>query len=89
MLSFVQVSGRSMMPSFKPRQYVLSVKSKNIKKNDVIVFRDNLDKKFIKRVSWIDRGKFQVESDNSDYPSMITSKILKTKNIIGKVVFKF
>ena len=68
MLNLFQVSGVSMMPSYKPRQYVLSFASRNIKKDDVIVFKDSKNEKFIKRVSWVNNEKFKVQSDNKNYP---------------------
>ncbi|MAA91936.1 MAG: hypothetical protein CMQ57_00110 [Gammaproteobacteria bacterium] len=89
MLNLFQVSGVSMMPSYKPRQYVLSFASRNIKKDDVIVFKDSKNEKFIKRVSWVNNEKFKVQSDNKNYPSVILGKVLETKDIIGKVIFKF
>ena len=78
-----------MLPSFKPKQYVLSFTTRNIKKNDVIVFKDTKEAKFIKRVSWVENKKFRVQSDNKDYPSHVLEKSLETKNIIGKVIYKF
>ena len=89
MLNLFQVSGVSMMPSYKPRQYVFSFASRNIKKDDVIVFKDSKNEKFIKRVSWVNNEKFKVQSDNKNYPSVILGKVLETKDIIGKVIFKF
>ena len=89
MLNLFQVSGVSMLPSYKPRQYILSYASTNIKKDDVIVFRDKNNEKFIKRVSWVDDKKFKVQSDNTNYPSTTLDKVLQTKDIIGKVIFKF
>ena len=78
-----------MLPSFKPKQSVLSFTTRNIKKNDVIVFKDIKEAKFIKRVSWVENKKFRVQSDNKDYPSHVLEKLLETKNIIGKVIYKF
>ena len=89
MLNLFQVSGVSMLPSYKPRQYILSYASTNIKKDDVVVFRDKNNEKFIKRVSWVDDKKFKVQSDNTNYPSTTLDKELLTKDIIGKVIFKF
>ena len=64
-----------MLPSFKPKQYVLSFTTRNIKKNDVIVFKDTKEAKFIKRVSWVENKKFRVQSDNKDYPSHVLEKL--------------
>ena len=61
----------------------------NIKKDDVIVFKDKKDDKFIKRVSWLHNKKFRVQSDNNSYPSDVLDRSLETKNIIGKVIYKF
>lgn len=89
MFQLFQVKGTSMLPSFKPKQYVLSFTTRNIKKDDVIVFKDKKDDKFIKRVSWVENKKFRVQSDNNNYPSHVLEKLLETKNIIGKVIYKF
>ena len=78
-----------MLPNFKPKQYVLSFATNNIKKDDVIVFKDKKDDKYIKRVSWLQNKKFRVESDNNSYPSYVLDRSLETKNIIGKVIYKF
>lgn len=78
-----------MLPNFKPKQYVLSFATGNIKKDDVIVFKDKKDDKFIKRVSWLKNKKFRVQSDNNSYPSDVLDRSLETKNIIGKVIYKF
>ena len=78
-----------MLPNFKPKQYVLSFATSNIEKDDVIVFRDRKDDKFIKRVSWLQNKKFRVQSDNNNYPSDVLDRLLETKNIIGKVICKF
>lgn len=78
-----------MLPNFKPKQYVLSFATGNIKKDDVIVFKDKKDDKFIKRVSWLQNKKFKVQSDNNSYPSDVLDRALETKNIIGKVIYKF
>lgn len=78
-----------MLPNFKPKQYVLSFATGNIKKDDVIVFKDKKDDKFIKRVSWLQNKKFKVQSDNNSYPSDVLDRSLETKNIIGKVIYKF
>jgi phage repressor protein C with HTH and peptisase S24 domain len=89
MFQLFQVKGTSMLPNFKPKQYVLSFATGNIKKDDVIVFKDKKDDKFIKRVSWLQNKKFKVQSDNNSYPSDVLDRALETKNIIGKVIYKF
>ena len=89
MVQLFQVKGTSMLPNFKPKQYVLSFATGNIKKDDVIVFKDKKDDKFIKRVSWLKNKKFRVQSDNNSYPSDVLDRSLETKNIIGKVIYKF
>jgi phage repressor protein C with HTH and peptisase S24 domain len=89
MFQLFQVKGTSMLPNFKPKQYVLSFATRNIKKDDVVVFKDKKDDKFIKRVSWLQNKKFKVQSDNNSYPSDVLDRALETKNIIGKVIYKF
>ena len=89
MFQIFQVKGTSMLPNYKPKQYVLSFATSNIEKDDVIVFRDRKDDKFIKRVSWLQNKKFRVQSDNNSYPSDVLDRLFETKNIIGKVIYKF
>ena len=78
-----------MLPSLKSRQHVLSIVSKKIKKGDLVVVKDSLNSKFVKRVMWVDDEKFKVVSDNKNYPSHITDKALSKDNLIGKVILKF
>ena len=46
-----------MLPSLKPRQHVLSIATKKIKKDDLVVVKDSSNYKLIKRVAWIDDDK--------------------------------
>ena len=78
-----------MLPCLKPRQHVLSIVSKKIKKGDLVIVKDSLNSKFVKRVMWVDDEKFKVVSDNKNYPSHITDKALSNDNLIGKVILKF
>ena len=71
-----------MLPSLKPSQHVLSIVSKKIKKGDLVVVKDSLNSKFVKRVMWVDDEKFKVVSDNKNYPSHITDKTLSNDNLI-------
>ena len=78
-----------MLPNLKPRQHVLSIATKKIKKNDLVIIQDSLKNKVIKRVCWIEEDKFKVISDNKNYPSSKTKKVFHTTELIGKVILKF
>jgi len=78
-----------MLPNLKPRQYVLSIATKKIKKDDLVVVRDYSNEKIIKRVSWIDNDKFKLVSDNKNYPSSKTEKVFESIDLVGKVILKF
>ncbi len=78
-----------MLPNLKPRQHVLSVATKKIKKDDLVIVKDSLNNKFIKRVCWIENEKFKVLSDNKNYPSATTEKVFNHEDLIGKVILKF
>ena len=66
-----------MLPNLKPRQHVLSIATKKIKKNDLVIIQDSLKNKVIKRVCWIEEDKFKVISDNKDLT--FSPKIYATK----------
>ena len=78
-----------MLPSLKPRQHVLSIATKKIKKDDLVIIKDSSDNKLIKRVSWIVNEKIKLISDNKNYPSSKTEIIFDSKDLIGKVILKF
>ena len=78
-----------MLPNLKPRQYVLSIATKKIKIDDLVIVRDYSIEKIIKRVSWIDNDKFKLVSDNKNYPSIKTEKVFESIDLIGKVILKF
>ena len=56
------ISGQSMSPTLNDHQIVLILKTKNIKKNDIIVFSFN-NQELIKRVIGIE-GEYFVIGDN-------------------------
>ena len=65
------------------------LKEEFINEVDLVVVKDSLNSKFVKRVMWVDDEKFKVVSDNKNYPSHITDKALSKDNLIGKVILKF
>ena len=75
-----------MLPSLKPRQHVLSIATKKIKKDDLVIIKDSSDNKLIKRVSWIDNEKIKLISDNKNYPSSKTENIFDSNDLVGKVI---
>lgn len=78
-----------MLPSLKPRQHVLSIATKKIKKDDLVIIKDSSDNKLIKRVSWIDNEKIKLISDNKNYPSSKTENIFDSNDLVGKVILIF
>lgn len=78
-----------MLPSLKPRQHVLSIATKKIKKDDLVIIKDSSDNKLIKRVSWIDNKKIKLISDNKNYPSSKTENIFDSNDLVGKVILIF
>ena len=78
-----------MSPFLNPGDLVIIWRTKNIKKNDVVVFEINQDY-YIKRISKIEDSKYFLEGDNKK-ESTDSRKFgwVDKKNIVGKVVYKF
>tara|TARA_Y100001970_G_scaffold97981_1_gene123188 strand:- start:1029 stop:1298 length:270 start_codon:yes stop_codon:yes gene_type:complete len=88
MLGFHKVKGISMLPSFKANDYVLSIKTKKLKVNDVIILKTNAYGEVLKRISYISSKVIEVKSDNKEYPSDLTSSTYPLDRILGKVILK-
>ena len=78
-----------MLPNLKPRQHVLSMATKKIKKDDLVIIKDSSGNKLIKRVFWIENEKIKLMSDNKNYPSSKTEIIFDKNDLVGKVILKF
>lgn len=87
------VSEESMLPTFKPGNHVVTFNWAKPKVGDVVVFfssslrakRNNLF--YIKRIVIVNRQKIYVRGDNR-----VASKLMgaiKSKDIIGRVIFKY
>ena len=89
MLKIFKVAGVSMFPKYKPNEHVVTLKTNNIKQEDVIVFKDNSNNQIIKRIEAINEKGFIVKSDNKSYPSSLHNVLFSFVKIVGKVIFKF
>ena len=78
-----------MLPTFKPNNYVVCLKSKRIKANDVVVLEEENLGKILKRVTFFDGVSLNLEGDNKSYESEVYKKSYNVKDILGKVIFKF
>lgn len=84
-----RVSGKSMLPSLKPGQFVLVSSSvKNVKPGNIVVFNHGgLEK--IKRVEKVQKSSVIVLGDNQAHSTDSRDfGSIPNKNILGKVVFK-
>ena len=90
------VEGNSMAPTFRPGEHLLInkfiYKIKNPKKGDIIALSDPRDKNriLLKRILEVEDDMVNVISDNvgEGTDSRVFGKI-NTKNIIGKVFFRY
>ncbi len=87
MLKLFKVSGVSMLPSFKPEQILLTKKTKNITKGDVVVLKTEDGEKILKRVLEFRNSKLKIISDNLNYNSKFNKSWFDIKNLVGKVIF--
>jgi phage repressor protein C with HTH and peptisase S24 domain len=78
-----------MLPTFKPNNYVVCLKSKRVKANDVVVLEEENLGKILKRVTFFDGVSLNLEGDNKSYESEVYKKTYNVKDILGKVIFKF
>ena len=78
-----------MLPTFKPNNYVVCLKSKRVKANDVVVLEEENLGKILKRVTFFDGVSLNLEGDNKSYESEVYKKSYNVKDILGKVIFKF
>ena len=77
-----------MSPYLKPEDLAIIWRTKDVKKNDVVVF-DRSGDYFIKRVADIKEDKFFLEGDNKK-ESVDSRKFgwISKQQIIGKVIYK-
>ena len=78
-----------MLPTFKPNDYVICLKSKRIKVNDVVVLKEANLGKVLKRVTFFDGVSLSLEGDNKSYESEVYKKSYSIKDVLGKIIFKF
>ena len=93
LLSKLKISGHSMEPSFRNGDKVLAsfipYLFKKLQINDVVVFQDNKNNIFIKRIKKIKDKKFFVAGDNKN--DSLDSRSLGYINkyqILGKIIAK-
>ena len=77
-----------MLPAYKPNDYVVCLKTKNINVNDVIVLETNDLGKVVKRVQSISGDSLKILGDNKSYHSPLYDMTHKLDAVIGRVVFK-
>jgi phage repressor protein C with HTH and peptisase S24 domain len=77
-----------MLPAYKPNDYVVCLKTKKIKANDVIIMQTDDLGKVVKRVKSISGNSLTILGDNKSYHSPVYDKTHKLDTVIGKVVFK-
>ena len=77
-----------MLPAYKPNNYVLCIKTKNIKVDDVIIMQTNDLGKVVKRVKSISGDSLKISGDNKSYHSPIYDMTHKLDTVIGRVIFK-
>ncbi len=89
MIARYEVKGRSMEPSFKDGDRALLLKTKNIKKGDVVVFSTQ-ERECIKRVSAIKENGLYVEGDNkSQSTDSRHYGAIKKEQVVGKLIMKY
>ena len=93
LLSKLKISGHSMEPSFRNGDKVLAsfipYLFKKLQINDVVVFQDNKNNIFIKRIKKIKDKKFFVEGDNKN-DSLDSRRLgyINKYQILGKIIAK-
>ena len=85
-LSIFVVRGRSMIPDYKPGDYVVTLNWFNLANDDVIVFRLG-GKNYLKRVKKIQKNLVYVDGDNRSESSRVGP--VKRSDIIGRVVLLY
>ncbi|MDB9997482.1 hypothetical protein OAE05_03945 [Gammaproteobacteria bacterium] len=88
MLRLFKVVGISMLPTYKPNDYLVCLKTKNINVNDVIVMETNDLGKVVKRVKSISGNSLKILGDNKSYHSPIYDVTHYLDAVIGRVIFK-
>ncbi len=89
MFSRYEVKGRSMEPSLREGDRVLLLRTKNMKKGDVVVFAA-AGRDCIKRVASVTRSSFFVEGDNkAESTDSRHYGAIHKKQVIGKVVWRY
>ena len=77
-----------MLPAYKPNDYVVCLKTKKIKANDVIIMQTDDLGKVVKRVKSISGNSLTILGDNKSYHSPVYDTTHKLDPVLGKVVFK-
>jgi len=77
-----------MLPAYKPNDYVVCLKTKNINVDDVIVLETNDLGKVVKRVQSISGDSLKILGDNKSYYSPLYDMTHDLDAVIGSVVFK-
>ena len=79
-----------MTPNFYENDIVLSFRYfRSLSVNDVILINIPKIGTVIKRIKSINGKEISIIGDNMEYSSEIYNKKYKTKDVLGKVLFKF
>tara|TARA_B100000965_G_scaffold273393_1_gene231408 strand:+ start:1161 stop:1430 length:270 start_codon:yes stop_codon:yes gene_type:complete len=89
MFHYFKIKGESMFPSLECGDLVMTSNLVEIRRNDIVVFKDTSCGTVVKRVSFLDEDYFKVKSDNLKTESPVCAKLHSKKNIIGKVISIF
>ncbi len=89
MISRFEIRGRSMLPSLKEGDRVLVLKTKNVKKGDVIVFSESgID--CVKRIHNADEDSVFVLGDNmQESTDSRNYGPISRKQVLGKAILKY
>ncbi len=85
-VSMFVVRGRSMIPDYKPGDYVVTFNWTDVRAGDVVIFKMN-GKNYIKRVQKKLKDLVEVAGDNDKESSKVGP--VKRSDIIGRVVLLY
>ena len=79
-----------MIPNFQDNDLIICLKYfYSLKEGDVILIQTRTLGVIIKRIKYIKEKKILIEGDNQKYHSKSYDHEYNTKQVLGKVIFKF
>lgn len=88
MAEFFRVVGKSMLPTLRSHDVLLTFLPQNIKKEDVVVVQTHLGL-VVKRIHEFHGETVILRGDNSAIESSICNKPIAVDDIVGKVHWRF